>query len=80
MKPSEAMQIHRETIRQFAERYRVSNVRVFGSVLHGDDTEKSDLDLLVNPAPETTLMDLAAIQVGLEKLLGVSVDRCPDTG
>jgi predicted nucleotidyltransferase len=50
------------------------NARVFGSVLHGDDVEESDLDILIDPTPPTTLMDVARIQVELEKLLGVSVD------
>ena len=49
-------------------------MRVFGSALHGDDTEDSDLDLLVEPTPETTLMDIAKIQVEVAKLLNVSVD------
>ena len=31
--------------------HRVSSVRVFGSVVHGDDTEVSDLDLLVDSLP-----------------------------
>jgi predicted nucleotidyltransferase len=61
MKPSEALRSHRETIRRLAEQYHVRNVRVFGSVLHGDDTAASDLDLLVDPGLETTLMDLAAM-------------------
>jgi predicted nucleotidyltransferase len=74
VKPSEALQTHREAIRQLVGQYHIRNIRVFGSVLHGDDTEDSDLDLLVDPAPQTTLMDLAAIQIGLQKLLGVSVD------
>ena len=74
MKPSEALRSHRETIRRLAEQYHVRNVRVFGSVLHGDDTAASDLDLLVDPGLETTLMDLAAMQISLEKLLGVPVD------
>lgn len=43
-------------------------------VLHGGDQDGSDLDILIEPMPRTTLMDLAAIQVELEKLLGVSVD------
>jgi predicted nucleotidyltransferase len=47
---------------------------VFGSVLHGLDTDGSDLDILFDPTPETTLMDVAAIQVELQRLLGVSVD------
>ncbi|MBM3855867.1 MAG: nucleotidyltransferase, partial [Verrucomicrobia bacterium] len=40
----------------------------------GDDTESSDLDLLVDPTPETSLLDIARIQNQLQKLLGVSVD------
>ena len=54
--------------------HRVSNVRVFGSALHGNDTEDSDLDLLVEPTSETTLFDIAKIQVEVAKLLNISVD------
>ena len=74
MKPSTALQAHRAAIRTVVERHRARNARVFGSVLHGDDQEGSDLDILIEPTPSTTLMDVAAIQVELEKLLGVSVD------
>lgn len=74
MKPSEALALHRVAIRQVVASHRACNVRVFGSVLHGQDTDSSDLDLLVDPTPDTTLMDVAAIQVELQHLLGVSVD------
>jgi len=47
---------------------------VFGSVLHGDDQEGSDLDLLVDPLPGATLFDLGGLQTELEDLLGVRVD------
>jgi hypothetical protein len=43
-------------------------------VLHGSDTDGSDLDLLVDPTPETTLLDIARVQNQLQKLLGVPVD------
>lgn len=56
------------------EAHRACNPRVFGSVVHGEDNEDSDLDILIDPTAETTLMDVAAIQVELELLLGVSVD------
>jgi predicted nucleotidyltransferase len=74
MKPSLALQSHRETIRLVVERHNACNVRVFGSVVHGDDHDGSDLDILIDPTPNTTLMDVAAIQVDLENILGVSVD------
>jgi uncharacterized protein len=74
MKPSIALQSHREKVRNIALSHRVENVRVFGSVLHGNDTEDSDLDLLVDPTPDTTLMDIGAIRFELRNLLGVPVD------
>jgi predicted nucleotidyltransferase len=74
MRPSVALQIHRDAIREIALSHRVNNVRVFGSVLHGNDTDDSDLDLLVDPTPETTLMDIAKIQVKVARLLNVTVD------
>ncbi len=73
MKPSIAVQGKRTEIREAARRFRVANPRVFGSVLHGNDVEGSDLDLLVDSLPGTTLFDLGGLQVELEKLLGVPV-------
>ncbi len=74
MRPSIALQTHRDAIRTIALSHRVTNVRVFGSVVHGDDTEGSDLDILVEPTSETTMMDIAKIQLELARLLPVAVD------
>jgi predicted nucleotidyltransferase len=74
MRPSDALRLHREEIRRIIELHHAHSARVFGSVLHGDDMDTSDLDLLIVPTPETTLMDIAAIRYELRRLLGVSVD------
>jgi predicted nucleotidyltransferase len=74
MKPSEALRLHRLDIHSVVAQKRTRNPRVFGSVLHGDDTDESDLDLLVDPTPDTTLMDIARIQNRLQQILGVPVD------
>jgi uncharacterized protein len=74
MKPSDALKAHRDTIRSLVLQCRARNPRVFGSVLHGTDKSGSDLDLLVDPLPETTLFDLGALRSQLEELLGVRVD------
>jgi hypothetical protein len=74
MKPSEALQQYRSEIRRIVSENRSSNPRVFGSVLHGSDTEASDLDLLIDPTPETSLMDLARIEEALETLMGIRVE------
>ncbi len=74
VKPSDALAANRAAIRQVVARHHARNARVFGSVLRGEDTGGSDLDILVEPTQDTTLMDLAAIQLDLQALLGVTVD------
>ena len=74
MRPSQALSQHREAVCLAAARYRVANPRVFGSALHGNDREGSDLDLLVDPLPGASLFDLGGLQDELQELLGVSVD------
>lgn len=74
MKPSIALNAHREAIRTIVAGHRARNPRVFGSVVQGCDTDESDLDLLVDPTPETTLFDIGAIRHELLELLGVPVD------
>ncbi|MFT3690802.1 nucleotidyltransferase domain-containing protein [Paenirhodobacter sp.] len=72
--PSQALQQGRNLIRELAARHRTANPRVFGSVLTGRDRADSDLDVLVEPLPETTLFDLGGLQDALEEALGVRVD------
>ena len=74
MRPSELLPQHRETIRQLVLDAGMANPRVFGSVLRGDDQEGSDLDLLVDPAPRTSLLDVAGLQMEIEQLVGIKVD------
>lgn len=74
MKPSELLGANRVAIRAIVAFHRADNARIFGSVLHGNDHAGSDLDILIDPTPETSLMDVAAIQVDLQGLLGVPVD------
>ena len=74
MKPSEALPQYRETIRQLVQQAGMANPRVFGSVLRGEDREDSDLDILVDPAPRTSLLDMAGLQIEIEQLVGVKVD------
>lgn len=46
MKPSVALACHRETIRRVVAAHRARNPRVLGSVIRGEDTDGSDLDIL----------------------------------
>ena len=74
MKPSLAIDQKRNAVREAATRFRAANPRVFGSVLHGNDLDGGDLDLLVDALPGATLFDLGGLQIELEEILGVPVD------
>jgi predicted nucleotidyltransferase len=74
MRPSEILPKHRDTIRQLVMQAGMSNPRVFGSVVRGEDEDGSDLDILIDPAPRTSLLDLAGLQIEIETRIGVKVD------
>ena len=74
VKPSVRLDENREAIRAAVERRRMTNPRVFGSVLRGEDKEDSDLDILVDALPGASLLDLCGLEIDLEALLGVRVE------
>ena len=74
MKPSAALDANREAVRAIVRAHHASNPRVFGSASTGSDSTTSDLDLLIDPTQETTLLDIGAIRYELIELLGVLVD------
>lgn len=74
MKPSAALARHRSSIFRIVEAHNARNPRIFGSVAAGRDREGSDLDILVEPVPGMTLLDLGAIRYELKQLLGVPID------
>lgn len=65
---------HIDDLRAALSAHGITNARLFGSVDRGDDQEDSDVDLLVDVPPGTSLFDLVGIQAELQGLLGVSVD------
>ena len=70
----------RDKILSLAERYRTGDVRVFGSVARGQNTEASDVDLLVNARPGCSLLDLGGLLEDLQDLLGCRVDLVTEDG
>ena len=79
MKPSQLLQQHREAIRLMVEKRKGANPRVFGPVARGEDTEDSDLDILIDDQPGrlVNLFDLGGRNYELSQLLGVNVDVLP---
>ncbi|MCP2263201.1 hypothetical protein APR03_000524 [Promicromonospora thailandica] len=64
----------RDEVIEIAARHGARNVRVFGSVARGEDTEESDVDLLVDLDPGVGMFALGALEAELEEVLGREVD------
>ena len=56
------------------ERYEVKRAAVFGSFVRGEQTEKSDVDILVEFKGEKSLLDLSGLRIELEETLKRKVD------
>lgn len=70
----EQLTCQREELLALARRHRAMRVRIFGSVSRGEDRPDIDIDLLVDFAPEASLLDLVGLQQDAESLLGRRVD------
>ena len=71
---------NREEILLIAEKHGARNVRVFGSVVHGRATDRSDIDLLVDTAERTSPWFPVGFAEELEGLLGRPVDVITEGG
>jgi uncharacterized protein len=69
MRPSEVLEKNREAIREATRRFNAANPRVFGSVARGEDRADSDLDILVDALPGTTLFDLGGLLEELKMIM-----------
>lgn len=78
MRPSEALAAHRVRILDIAAASGARRLRVYGSVVKGLDREDSDLDLLVDLPPGTSLLRIVGLQLDMEDVLGVKVDLCTE--
>ena len=73
-RPSTPLAIFAAEIRDSARAHGLDDVRVFGSTLSGEDTEHSDIDLLVRTRPGSSIFDLGAFALEVEDLTGFPVD------
>lgn len=74
MRPSEALAKHRDAAREIVHSYPLADPRIFGSTARGEDTDKSDLDIIVRRNGHVSYFDLFRLEGELAALLGVKVD------
>jgi len=80
VKPSEILKHKREFIRSTISRYPVENPRIFASVARGEDSEESDLDILVDTQLGCSLFDLGGLYEDLTQGLGINISLCTSSG
>jgi predicted nucleotidyltransferase len=68
------MTLNTELIKQIARRHGATNIRIFGSYLHGTQKDDSDIDLLVDLEPGRGPFDLVALKRDLKNIIGRHVD------
>lgn len=68
------IETHREELRALAERYGLRSIKVVGSMARDDADDNSDVDLLVEPGPETSGFALGALLMDAQDLLHRRVD------
>ncbi len=77
---SEIVQHKREDILRTAAKYGAYNVRLFGSIVRGEDDAQSDVDILVDLEPGRSLLDLGGLLMELQEVLNCRVDVVTERG
>ncbi len=78
MKIRDGLEIDGERLAEICERYRFTELSLFGSVLRDDFGPDSDVDVLYVFAPDAHIgWNIADVQFELEALFGRSVDLVP---
>ena len=74
LKPSQIFNTRKDIIRDLVKKNNLTNPRVFGSVAKGNDTYKSDLDLVVDIPPGVSICNVDDPGIDLEEKFGIKVD------
>jgi predicted nucleotidyltransferase len=68
------LQQKRGDILSISKQYGVISIKVFGSIVRGEETGESDIDLLITLEKGRSLLDVVGCTLALENLLGHTVD------
>jgi len=64
----------KDTLIEVLKKYGVKRAALFGSIVRGEATQDSDIDLLVEFEGRKSLLDLVGLKLELQELLGREVD------
>lgn len=77
MRPSEALERHRDEVRAVVKRFGAENSRLFSSVARGEDVEGSDIDILVDLPEDGSYRQIFRIEDAISGLLQCKVEVYP---
>jgi len=73
MKENQIVEL-KKTLIEVLKKHDVRKAALFGSIVRGEDTEESDIDLLIEFEGRKSLLDLAGLKLDLQELLRRKVD------
>ena len=73
----EIINLLKDLKKYLSEKYKVKEIGIFGSIIRGEQTEKSDIDVLVDFEMGADLLDLVGLSQFLEEKLSCKVDVIP---
>ncbi len=76
----ERIQQQKKNILAIARQHGLTHLRIFGSVVRGEETPQSDIDLLVDLEPGRSMLDLGGALIKLQELLSRKVDIVTESG
>jgi len=77
MKKEEIVKILKEVKYETEQKYKARLKGIFGSYVRGEESNKSDIDVLVEFEEEANLLHLVGLSLFLEEKLHLSVDIVP---
>ena len=78
VRPSIPLAVNADVIRNFAASFGLSDVRVFGSVVRGEDTSDSDVDVLARYDRTVSFFKMRGFPARVEEVIGFPVDLVLD--
>ncbi|MEC4815884.1 MAG: nucleotidyltransferase family protein [Scytonema sp. PMC 1069.18] len=76
----ELKQILRQSKQLLQEHYRITQLGIFGSYARGEQTEESDVDVLIDYEQAPTLFKLVELRDYLSHVIGMKVDIVTQNG
>jgi predicted nucleotidyltransferase len=71
---------YKDKVIKIASEFGIESVRVFGSIVRGENSQSSDIDFLVKAPPGATFFTLVRFQRKLEELFNCKVDVLTESG